>query len=169
MIYRMANGATVRARTCNDHILIAVADSPAEDANLNIEGTDWLLVIMPEIERTPGRVLAYLVPTDEAVKHARQTHAAWLASKPNTRGSNTTFNLWFRKHSAHKANDYATKWRAYRLDGDVTTDADPTSGATSGQEVGGVKAEVVAAQHRIAAVAGVAPEAVKISIDFGAT
>lgn len=40
----------------NDHILIVLADRPGGDAKLNVEGTDLLLIIMPEIERTPGSV-----------------------------------------------------------------------------------------------------------------
>ncbi len=59
MIYSLPDRQTVRIRTCNDHILIVVADSPSADARLNIRGTDWLLIVMPEIERTPGKVIAY--------------------------------------------------------------------------------------------------------------
>src|SRR5271166_6556214 len=90
MLYSLPNGETVRVRTCNDHILIVVADSPALDAKLNIEETDWLLIVMPEIERTPGKVIAYLVPTAVAVEASRQTHSEWLATNPNTKGNNTT-------------------------------------------------------------------------------
>jgi len=67
MLYEMPNGESVRARTCNDHILIAVAKTPDEGADLNIEGTDWILLVMPESERTPGNVIAYLLPTEEVV------------------------------------------------------------------------------------------------------
>src|ERR1700761_2584655 len=48
MLYAMPNGESVRMRTCNDHLLIIVADRPSADAKLNIEGTDWLLLVMPE-------------------------------------------------------------------------------------------------------------------------
>ncbi|MCY3878138.1 MAG: hypothetical protein OXF74_03040 [Rhodobacteraceae bacterium] len=40
MLYSMPNGESVRVRTCNDHILVVVADKPAADASLNIQGTD---------------------------------------------------------------------------------------------------------------------------------
>src|SRR5579859_3100892 len=68
MRYKTTDGKIVRVRTCNDHILIVVADKPTTDAKLNIEGTDYLLVVMPEIQRTPGKVKAYLIPTEVAVK-----------------------------------------------------------------------------------------------------
>ena len=54
MLYQLPSGETVRARTSNDHILIVVAEKPTRDARLNIEGTDWLLIVMPEIERSHG-------------------------------------------------------------------------------------------------------------------
>src|SRR5260370_41034626 len=89
MRYTLANGETVRVRTCNDAILIVLADKPSgSDAKLNIEGTDWLLVVMPEVERTPGNIRAYLVPSSVAVEATRRSHDRWLNSNPNTKGGN---------------------------------------------------------------------------------
>src|SRR5690348_13725398 len=73
MVYRAPNGETVRVRTCNDHVLVAVASSPDESAKLNIEGTDKLLIVMPQVPRTSGPVVAYLVPTAVAVDAVRST------------------------------------------------------------------------------------------------
>lgn len=166
MIYAMSDGETVRVRTCNDHVLIVVADRPAEDAKLNIEGTDWLLIIMPEVERQRGNVVGYLVPSAIAVEAARQTHRDWLATQPNTKGANRTWSLWFRAHAPGKANDYSEKWRSYRLAGTKSTDqlADVAPEALS---QGNIKAEVENARRRIALAAGVPIEAVRITIDFG--
>ncbi len=72
MFYKLPNCETVPARSCNDHILISVAVEPTADAPLNIEGTDWLSIVMPEVERTDGRIIGYLVPTEEAAEKARQ-------------------------------------------------------------------------------------------------
>lgn len=168
MLYELKNGETVRVRTCNDHILIAVADSPDENANLNIEGTDWLLVVMPEIPRTPGDVIAYLIPTELAVNEVRKTHREWLATNPKTRGKNTTWNLWFDDEGSEKAGGYARKWAQYRLKGKTNTIAASTVSPAQKQNgsANPVKAEVDAARNRIAQVAGVPPEAVRISIDF---
>lgn len=164
MLYQLKNGETVRARTCNDHILIAVADSPAENASLNIEGTDWLLIIMPEQPRTAGEVIAYLIPTEVAVKEVRRTHREWLATNPKTRGKNTTWNLWFDDGGPDKAGGYARKWAQYRLKGKTNTSQPPVQ--APGESINPVKAEVDAARRRIAQVAGVPLEAVRISIDF---
>ncbi len=165
MLYSLPNGETVRARTCNDHVLIVVADQPSTDAKLNIEGTDWLLVIMPEIERTHGKAIVYLIPSNEAVTAARKTHKEWLASNPKTKGANTTWNLWFRKDAPGKANDFATKWANYRLKGEVTTDGKISAEPTV---IGGgdIRTEVELARQRIAKAANVSLEAVKITIDF---
>lgn len=163
MLYQLENGDTVRARTCNDHILIAVADSPSPGAKLNIEGTDWLLIVMPEIPRTPGAIIGYLIPTDIAVQEVRATHKRWLESGPKTRGDNTTWNLWFGDAGPEKAAGYAKKWAQYRLKG--MSDTSPVS--VSRKETGNpIKAEVDAARMRIAKIAGVPLEAVRISIDF---
>jgi hypothetical protein len=162
MLYALPNGETVRMRTCNDHLLIVVADNPSAEAKLNIEGTDWLLLVMPEIERTAGKTVAYLLPVSEVEGEARRTHREWLATEPNTKGQNTTWNLWFRKDAPGKANDYATKWARYKLDGTVDVAERPTPTETGGN----VKSEVEAARKRIAAAAGVPVESVKITINF---
>lgn len=169
MLYDLPNGETVPARTCNDHILIAVAKSTENGASLNIEGTDWLLLVMPEVERTSGRVIAYLLPTQEVVDEARRTHQEWLDSNPNTRGNNTTWTLWFRANGPEKASSYADKWNEYRLSGEATTEqelAENTPMAEAPQSRN-IKGEVEVARRRIAKVSGVPVEAVKITIDFG--
>lgn len=164
MLYKRDNGETVRVRTCNDHILIAVADSPELNAKLNIEGTDWLLIVMPEEPRTPGNVLAYLVPTRIAVQEVRDSHRRWLESNPKTKGENTTWNLWFAEDGPEKACGYAKKWEQYCLKGDAS--ALLTVPPKEKNNASSVRAEVEAARNRIAKVAGVPPEAVRISIDF---
>jgi hypothetical protein len=163
MQYQLPNGESVRVRTSNDHILIVRADRDARDAKLMIEGTEWLLIVMPEVERTPGKVVAYLVPTKEVVEAARQGHQEWLATNPNTKGDNRTWNLSFRKDKigASKAySDFATKWSMHRL-------VRP-AGLGQNTELGNIKAEVEAARQRIANAAGVAADAVRITIEFAA-
>jgi len=166
MLYALSNGESVRVRTCNDHILIVLADRPDHDAKLNIEGTDWLLIVMPEIERTAGAVIAYFVPTAVAVEAARHTHQEWLSTNPQTNGTNTTWNLWFDSDGPHKANDFGLKWSKYRLPGASATNQSIALGETP--EPGNVKTEVESARQRISKAAGVSPAAVRITIDFGA-
>lgn len=167
MLYGLPNGETVRVRTCNDHLLIVVADRPDANANLNIEGTDWLLVVMPEKERTPGNMVSYLVPTSVAVAEARRTHREWLDSAPDTKGDNRTWNLWFRADGPGKANDYAAKWAGYRLNATPATKSETMPKPAPARPGGNIKEEVEKARRRIAEVAGVPVEAVRISIDFG--
>ena len=171
MLYTMPNGDSVRVRTSNDHRLIVLADKPTEDAELNIEGTDWLLIVMPEVERTGGNVVAYLVPTKEAVEAVRERHQDWLCSNPRTSGENTTwvlpFNRFYSGSVAEEGKyDYAQNWAKYRLEGEVSTeDKEKLLGSFNKEE--GIKAEVEAARHRVARAASVSPQAVKISIEFG--
>lgn len=163
MRFVMANGQTVRVRTCNDHVLIALADDPNPDkAKLNIEGTDWLLIVMPEVERTPGKVLAYLVPSQVAVDAVRFCHREWLKSEPTTAGKNRTFNLWF--DPGGKSGGYAEKWQKYLLHG--STEAKQAS-PIDATPTGNIKDEVELARQRIAKAAGVSTAAVKIMVDFG--
>lgn len=175
MLYGLPNGQRVRVRTSNDHILVILADRPTpEDAKLNIEGTDYVLIVMPEKERALGKVIAYLVPTDVAAKEAKAEHSAWLKSKPNTKGNNLTWNLWFYGEGFSSGFDH--KWKQYRLQGESSTlDITPsfTPAPTpitlpSSPANSGIKAVVEAARQHIAAVAGVSPSAVRITVDFGA-
>lgn len=163
MRYSMPNGETVRARTCNDHILIVLGNKAEGDARLNIQGTDWLLVVMPEVPRTPGKVLAYLVPTSVAVEAARKTHQAWLDTNPNTKGDNRTWNLWFSENGPKKANGFHNHWKKYLLKGSAHVEPNSTAAETNGS----VKSEVEVARLRISKAAGVPVASVRISIDFG--
>lgn len=167
MLYRTADGKTVRVRTCNDHVLVAVADSPESEAKLNIEGTDSILIVMPEIPRSPGPVMAYFVPTAVAVEAIRSTHRDWLASNPSTKGENRTWNIWFDDKAPSKASGYAQKWAEYQLNGSANTQISVESRTESltgrALTLGDVIAE---AKRRIAAVAGVPETAVKITLDI---
>ena len=112
-LYGASTGKTVRIRTCNQHKLLVNAASPNPDAKLDIDGTDSLLVVMPEKERTEGENIFYLVPTTEAVAEMRGAARKWLASHPATNGQNMTWTLAFKKMTAH--DNYAVKWEKYRL------------------------------------------------------
>src|SRR4051812_20285860 len=73
MIYQLPDKKTVRLRTSNDHLLVVLANSDdADAARVNVDGTDFLLVVMPERQRTPGPIVAYLVPVKVAVEACRR-------------------------------------------------------------------------------------------------
>jgi hypothetical protein len=168
MRYTLPNAETVRVRTCNDHVLIVVSDKPkGPKTKLNIEGTDWLLIVMPEVERTPGMIRAYFLPASVAVEAARRTHHDWLATNPQTRGNNLTWCLWFRDDE--KTNNFDKIWSQYRLKGVAETHFTPAPVAPPGNssEPVNVRVEVESARQRISRAAGVSPEAVRITIDFG--
>ena len=162
MQYALLNGETVRVRTCNDHVLVALAATARKGSALNIEGTDHLLIVMPEIPRTAGSVVAYLVPTQVAVEAVRTTHADWLASNPNTKGKNRTWNIWFDE--ASKAGSFAEKWSKYRLPGTASTFKATPSPTGANGTLGDV---IAAAKQQIAVAAGVPIDAVKITVEFG--
>lgn len=167
MVYAMQQGETVRVRTCNDHVLVVLAESPKDNAKLNIEGTDFVLIVMPQVPRTPGPVVAYLVPTSVVAEAARKTHQEWLANNPNTRGNNRTWNLWFDESGPTKANSFSRLWEKYQLNGDVSTDrmtnSSPDRNSPDHVKLGDV---ISNARREIAAAAGVPESAVKITLDL---
>jgi hypothetical protein len=118
---------------------------------------------MPEKERTQGRIIAYLIPTAEAVAEARRTHRDWLASNPNTKGDNKTWTLGFRPDGKHE-NNFSVVWAKHRLDSAV--EVFDTAKTQADAEPNSIKAEVENARRRIAKVAGVPVEAVRIMINF---
>jgi hypothetical protein len=165
MIYRMSDGATVRLRTCNDHLLVVLADVDDPDtARVNVEGTDYLLVVMPERQRTPGPVVGYLIPAEVVASAARSTHKEWLATRPNTKGDNRTWNLWFNKYGPSKASNFAEKWQQYRLPGSASAGlpAPAASSSSAPVKLGDV---IAAAKLQIAEAAGVSTDSVRITID----
>jgi hypothetical protein len=146
---------------------VALATSPGEGARLNIEGTDHLLIVMPETPRHHGAVIAYFIPSEVAVKAVRSSHAAWLASKPNTNGDNKTWCVWFDDDGPAKANGFAQQWSQYRLPGKGSTQLATAAPAHTGLNGTRRLGEVIAtARKQIAEVAGVSFEAVKITVDL---
>jgi hypothetical protein len=152
------DGRTVRVRSCNDHVLVVLADSTEPDARLNIEGTDLLLVVMPQTARTAGPVAAYLIPTSVAVKDVRKSHRDWLKSNPATKGNNRTWNVWFGDGPA-ACSGFDRRWARYRLLG--PSPEVRLSTATHASTLGDV---ISRARSEIASAAGVPVDAVKISV-----
>jgi hypothetical protein len=115
LIFRNEEGETVRIRTCNDHVLIGLAESADVAAPINIEGTDFLLIAMPETERTPGSVMVFIVPSEIAADAAREAYRGWLSRNPNTKGNNKTRNLWFDNEESEPGHGFLKLWTGYRL------------------------------------------------------
>ena len=166
MFYALPNGETVRVRTCNDHLLVVLA----EDANakMNIEGTDHVLIVMPRKARTAGPVDAYFVPTAVVAEAARppERKAERLAAGSDDR----TWNIVFTEKKSSKGSAYAgfgKKWARYRLDGDASAGAAANAPPSPTPPPAGLKLGdiIVTAKRQIAEAAGVAPEAVRITID----
>jgi hypothetical protein len=165
MIYQMGDGARVRVRTCNDHLLLVLADAAdPETAHLNVEGTDHVLIVMPERQRTPGPVVGYLVSASTVAAAARSAHKDWLATQPNTGGDNRTWTLWFNKDGPSKSNNFAEKWQQYRLRGSASAGSSVLPlGSPSSAKLGDV---IALARIQIAEAAGVPADRVKITIDM---
>ena len=91
-----------------------------------------------------------------------------LATEPDTKGGNTTWAIWFDDRGQQKSSGYAEKWAKYRLDGQVSTlDFADNAPKQRRDNAGDLKAEVKVARERIAEIAGVQTDSVRISIDFG--
>jgi hypothetical protein len=167
MVYRTEDGQTVRLRTSNDPVLVVGADSTdPDDARLNIEGTDYLLLVMPEQQRTPGPVAAYFLPVGVAADAVRSDHKAWLATNPNTKGENRTWSLWFANSGPKGAKDYTEQWSQYRLKGSATAGRVWQEAPKASLEVTKLGDVIAAAKMQIAEAAGVPIESVKITLDI---
>ena len=175
-LYQRADGKTVRLYCSNDRLLLGRADAKDAEARLKMEdGADFLLLVMPKAKRTPGPVEAYLVPMAVAAAAVKESHRAWLQSGAqngaHAGGDNLARNIWFDGEGP--ARDFARKWSAYRLPGSIGVKAsaarDAAQQSAAQKHNGDAKlGEVIAAARRqIADAAGVAPDAVKISIDLG--
>ena len=124
MIYAMPNGETVRIRTSRVHVLMVNANESilSKVPNLNIEGTDWLLIVMPAFERNENRIIAYLVPTTVAVDAIKTSHQHLLDSSFDTYGNNKMWCLWFDKEfsgkeSCSQIHNFGEKWAKYQIEG----------------------------------------------------
>lgn len=186
-LYRRPDGGRVRLYCSNDRVLIGRAQSADPEAKLKMEdGADFLLLVMPRRKRQPGPVEAYLVPMAVAAAAVKEAHRQWRevgreAGRSTSPGhdaesraeGNLARNLWFDKDGPPTSDDYASKWSAYRLPGSISVKA--SAAIEAAQQVAAQKSngehklgEVIAqARAQIAVAAGVAPEAVKISVDLG--
>ena len=165
-IYKMSDGRTVRVRTSNDPTLVVLAETPDLDAKLNIEGTDLLLFVMLAEKRTEGDVIGYLVPTQEAVRDVRDAHQRWLDTRPNTKGNNRTWNIWFDDGGRKTANRFAERWARYRLEGTVSTHDVAAASSPSNLPAVDIGQEIQAMQARIARGTGLPPNFIKVSIEI---
>ena len=65
-VYRLRTGETVNLRTSNDNNLVLSTNHPDPDkAQRRLKG-DYILLVMPERQRTPGAVVAYFVRAEIA-------------------------------------------------------------------------------------------------------
>ncbi len=164
MKYKLTNGKTVRVRTCNDHVLVVLADSPEPGAKLNIEGTDYLLIVMPEVPRQRGPVIAYFLPASTAADDVRRAHADWLASGPATKGNNRTWNIWFDDGPAVWFG-FAQKWSKFRVGGHAEAQENASTPKVAIEpDERSLGAVIAKARSDIATAAGVPVEAVKITV-----
>jgi hypothetical protein len=175
MIFEMEDGRTVRLRTTNDPVLICVAETNDVEAKLNVEGTDFLLLAMPEIPRTPGRVLVYLVPTQRVLTDVKESHKAWLATNPRTKGDNHTRNIWFENRGTPWSG-FHDKWSEYKTI--VEANAPPSlrpeeQESTQERQVLSTEPQTVAeiinrTTHEISQITGIKADKIKIELRFEA-
>ena len=185
-IGKMKNGETVRVRTCKMHGFVCnpPANKPRNEKGerkLNIEGTDWVLYIMLDTPYTPGKVRAYLLPTKELVEEFRNVHRDRLESMDDSNNNPLNLFLWNKDYEGRVT--YEQKWKKYRLEGEASTgvrepvlveeelisqeEEESEYSENSDNSIGSINTEIKTARQRIARIAGVPEEAVKVTIDFG--
>ena len=123
-LYKQQDNSTVLVRTNNDRRLLVTAESTDRRAKLDFDDTDWILIVIPEEKNAQGNIVAYLVPTAEAAYEIYRIHDAWLDNHPNTAGDNTTWKLCFDYDDGDQKigeNNFAEKWKNFRLPGNVSS------------------------------------------------
>lgn len=92
--------------------------------------------------------------------------------QPENQGQKYHWNLWFdTDYDGAEARDlkhsYATKWSQYRLEGTVSSlEIGNSSSLQKPINSNSIKSEIDIAQQRIARVANIPHEAVRVTIDF---
>ena len=123
-IYTLSNGTTVRLKVHNNHGLLSEVD---ENGRSKLEGADYILLAFPVKQETRGDVVAYLIPTNEAIEELFKHHKMWVASGAETSDANKMRNIWFNldgknTNTKHVLQDYAIIWKDYRLPGTANTE-----------------------------------------------
>jgi len=164
MLYRLPEGETVRVRTCNDHVLVVIATPAPDDIALNVDGTDFILFVVPKIERTKGEVEAFLLPTAAVVRAVRTAYAQSLTGVRN-RDTSTTCNLWLG-NGPDNASNFRTHWNEYRLTGNSSARALPRESLVDQSPLKMSLGETIeVAKRHIAEAAGVSADRVKITVE----
>ncbi len=115
MIFSLRSGETVRLRTSNDPVLVVTIEPASDGPKMNIEGTDYLLFVMPEETRTWGAVKGYLVPTRKALKSVRETIERLFHDTDVWPSKPTALSVWFNETGRADGN-YDEKWSGYLID-----------------------------------------------------
>ena len=181
MIYRTDNEMTLRLRTSNDHVLVIVANPQGDSWDLNIKGTDLVLVVMPTHPRSVGEVRGFLVPTDVLVDAVFDEYRSPLSMPPSSDATPYAVPLAFGA-SSDDGSSFATTWEKYLLEasvdaGDFISEPDkrPTARPSprgrrkrfhqeplsSDQSVADIISD---AKRRIARITGVPVEAVSVEV-----
>ena len=123
-LYKQRDIGTVLVRTNNDRRLLVTAESADRRAKLDFDDADWILIVIPEKKNTQGKIVAYLVPTDDAADDIYRIHDAWLKKHTGNNSDNRTWKLCFDNDDGDQEiceNEFAKKWEKFRLPGNVSS------------------------------------------------
>jgi hypothetical protein len=111
-----AEGKTYRLRTTNDRCLTVGASSPdPNNAMLDFEGCDFLIITMPVVRRSLDAVEAFIIPAGLVKETLCHCHGNWLKREDKyTAGNNQTYSIWFDDRG-WEASNFGVKWREYRI------------------------------------------------------
>jgi hypothetical protein len=178
MLYKLQTGATVRVRTSNDPVLVVGAESTDNGLKLNISGTDFILLVMPEKPRTWGEVKGYLIPTSEAISAIKSANPTAFTGRQENHQKGTALTIWFQSSDRLDSN-FNEKWLKYLLKSRVdASDYQDLHEDNHGERVKKKKARTAKnnmtvgdvideARKRISTITGLPVKSVKIEVRLG--
>jgi len=115
MIYKLSSGETVRLRTSNDPVLVVAVEPSDVGPKLNIEGTDKLLLVMPEqpLNRWEN-IVGYLMPTSEVIAAIKSSYPKFFDRQTNRLKTKQALTLSF-EDSGKPSGGFEGKWERYLL------------------------------------------------------
>lgn len=115
-IFRTQDGRSVRVRTnIKRSIPCKSQDTNLRRGTLDIEGTEFICLIVPKSAGNAAEVEVYFMPTSIAVREVKEAHIKWL-EYGKSKGTNFTPALCLDRVPSGKEKNLNDLWSEYRFE-----------------------------------------------------
>ena len=162
--YKLPDGKTFRLRTNNMPALLSKVANGTVEARLPFESEDYVGVAYTAAAiGHPSIIVCYLVPSDVAAKAMRANHREWLKDKSHSRNNESRL-IRFDGDPRQSGRGFQEHWYRYLI-GETTPDVLPHDGDANIDSTK-LSRKIETCKQELAALAGVLPSAVSISISY---